>query len=279
MKDIRARLLAFSAILALSTSTAAAEESSQRIIELERKVDDLTSVIKQQQQLIEKLLKQEGIQTDGSSSQSSGNNQADRGQSRPGIVSGMQMSACPLKLGSDRRLPDACQGLPPATVTVSTSDTFAFDAALKENKLASYLRFNEGGVVGLRWTGLLSIEKAGEHQFQMALGYQGEGFAARVTCRSVLRLVDREIVNTFAEFVSDRNNPVNSEQGKQSLEPGIYEMEVFMSCGAAYDRLRTIINDPDMTKFLDGVRVTLSYAEPGGKSFKPIPEDRIGVAP
>ncbi|WP_439530813.1 hypothetical protein [Pannonibacter sp.] len=250
-----------------------ASDPASDVQTLEKKIDALVDVINQQQKTIDMLLQQRGPAPDAASGTESASLD---GQ---GLVSGLHMSACPLKLDASRRLPDACQGLPPATVPVVPQARLGFEDALADEALAPFLKAQDGGVVGVRWSGRLAIARPGAHDFQLALGYAGKEYAGQVTCRSVLRLAGQGVVKVFAEFVSDQSNPVAVEQGNQSLEPGHYDLEVFLSCFTAFDRLRTVVGNPDMTRFLEGVSVTLTFAEPGDTALKPVPASRIGIAP
>jgi hypothetical protein len=258
--------------------TAAATDQNAQIEALEKKIDALVDVIGQQQMTIDTLLQQRGA---GSTTSQSNTENTESGASSSladnQLVSGMQLSVCPLSLDNDRRLPDACQGMAPASVQVRPEARLGFDAALKNGTLGPFTKIKEGGVIGARWTGVLAVGKNGGHDFQLALAYSGKEYAGKVACRAVLRLAGQDVVRGFAEFVSDQNNPIVVEQGNQSLEPGLYDMEVFLSCFTAFDRLRTVVSNPDMTRYLQGVSMTLSFAEPRDKALKPIPADRIGV--
>ncbi len=239
---------------------------------LEKKIDALVDVINQQQKTIDMLLQQRepapGAAPDAASASLDGQ----------GLVSGLYMSVCPLKLDASRRLPDACQGLPPATVSVVPQARLGFEDALADEALAPFLKVQDGGVVGVRWSGRLAIARPGAHDFQLALGYGGKEYAGRVTCRSVLRLAGQGVVKVVAEFGSGQSNPVAVDQGNHSLEPGHYDLEVFLSCFTAFDRLRTVVGNPGMTRFLEGVSLTLTFAEPGDTALKPVPASRIGIA-
>lgn len=269
--------LAICIVMVASTAEATDQKNAQ-IEALEKKIDALVDVIGQQQKTIDTLLQQRGAGSTASES-NTGNGTSGTSLSLADhqLVSGMQLSVCPLKLDNDRRLPDACQGMAPASVQVRPEARLGFDSALKNDTLGPFTKVKEGGVIGARWTGVLAVGKNGGHDFQLAMAYSGKEYAGKVACRAVLRLAGQEVVRGFAEFVSDQNNPIVVEQGNQSLEPGLYDMEVFLSCFTAFDRLRTVVSNPDMTRYLQGVSVTLSFAEPGDKALKPIPADRIGI--
>lgn len=277
----RAAAVCLAGAVFLGVDLATASDAIGQIEALEKKIDALIGVINQQQKTIDTLQQQRGSAPEAASdvgsdpAQRVGAPGAFDGQ---GLVSGLPMSACPLKLDASRRLPDACQGLPYATVSVSLQARLGSEVAVGEEALTPFLKVQDGGVAGVRWSGRLAIARPGAHDFQLALGYAGKEYAGQMTCRSALRLAGQGVVKVFAEFASDQTNPVAEEQANHSFEPGHHNLEVFLFCFAAFDRLRTVVGNPDMTRFLEGVSVTLTFAELGDTALKPVPASRIGIA-
>jgi hypothetical protein len=194
------------------------------------------------------------------------------------MSSRLNLSVCPLQVGSDRRLPQECQGLAPASARVSAPENFGFAAALRQPAIMDFFNIEDGGVVGIRWEGQIQMEKVGEHSFQISLRLlEGRDNPSRVVCRARLLLGGEEIVQAASEFETAQTNAIEVHQGKINLEAATYHFEVFVVCFAAADRLRTVLLNADLRPVLERVRVEISFAEPGDRALKPLPTSRLGT--
>lgn len=184
----------------------------------------------------------------------------------PERFSGLMLGICPMNLTRDEKVPNDCEGLPAATVRVSATNQYAFDDAMNVGALAPFAKVGDDQALALVWTGQILIEKAGKHYFQVNLQTTGKtAGAVRGGCYSKVVLNGQDIARAAGGISWTGDKPNYTDQGEINLEPGYYDFSVVMACTF----------DLHVDFHLRQMSSTVSFAEPGGSSLGPIPEDRL----
>jgi len=160
------------------------------------------------------------------------------------------------------KLPDGPNGVPVGSVLIKSPDTYRWGAFVKEAALAGFK--DADALVGVQWSGVLEVLKAGPHTISIQLK---KGNKSVGSCRAVLRLSSKIVADAKGTYKGNNDEQIDVAQSTQELTPGLYDFSIWTTC----------VGDRDNS--LEVVSTDLRMAAPGDRAPKPIALERFGVQP
>ncbi|WP_434361046.1 hypothetical protein NF212_21830 [Parasalinivibrio latis] len=236
-------------ILLLSLAYGSTVLASERIDELEGRIEKLEQQISQ----LAATLEQSPHQDD-----SSGRSLSDTSKFSPGLW----MEFYRLNLKGSRELPLQPEGTPLGALLDTDSPKFEFSFFMKDSNLKKY--HNEP--YGLSWTGYLNILEGGPQIFTLDVAYKSDQLAEKSYCSASLSLDSKSLIELKPKFGSHDRDKTKTEIAQINLEKGIYPVQVWLTCGT-----RLLGRVP----ILQGLSAQLNYRAPSDRTLTPVPKDQL----
>jgi len=166
---------------------------------------------------------------------------------------------------SPEKLPNGPQGVPAGSSLIKAPTSFAYAAFAKEAATSSFRQAK--AVIGVQWSGILVVEKAGTHTFAVQIKKRQNNVGV-TSCRSTLRINDKIVADALSNYRSNGSKEqIDNVQSAQELTAGIYDFSLWTNCNLRKE------------DGFDDVVTSVSLAAPGDRAPKPIPPERFGVQP